>query len=372
MFQIVFGLLGGLAIFVYALQSMGAGMQKVAGKRAHRVLEALTSVPVVGVLVGALVTVVVQSSTLVTVMVVGFVNAAMMNLKQAVSVIMGANIGTTLTAQLAAFRITEFWALLAAVGFIAYFVFKRKSIKNTGYIIFTIGLLLLGIGLMSQAMAPLRFNPVFQNMMVTLSVNPLLALLAGFLFTALIQSSTAATVLIVAMATQDLISLQAALPLILGTNIGTCVTAVLASLGTTLSARRAAAAHVLFNTMGALIFLIFLAQFEMLIVAISPAGDVARQAANAHMLFSVISTLIFLPLITPFVKLVVKVVPGKETASVNGPIYLDWHMVETPAVAINLAQQELVRMAEFAGHNVQLAMEGFLERDEKKLALMRD
>lgn len=368
---IIFGLLGGLALFIFGLKSMSDGLQMMAGKKTHRVMGILTSVPIVGVLVGALITIVTQSSTLVTVMVVGFVNTTMLNLKQAISVIMGANIGTTLTAQLVAFRITDAWVFLAAFGFVAYFFFKRKMIKNTGFVVFSLGLVLLGMALMSQAMVPLRYEPAFRQLMLTFSGNRILAMLVGALFTALIQSSTAATGVIVAMTMQDLIPFEAALPLILGTNVGTTVTAVFASIGGSIAAKRAAMAHVLFNVFGALIFLVLLPQYGNLILYISPAYDVPRQVANAHTMFSVISTLIFLPFVSQFANLLTKIIPGEDKPAKQGAIYLDWHMVDTPSVAINLAEQELLRMAQFAGQNIQLAVEGFLEKDVKKLDAMR-
>jgi len=368
MFEIVFGLLGGLALFIFSLKMMSDGLQKMAGKKATGVMGVLTSIPIVGVLTGALVTIVTQSSTLVTVMVVGFVNTAMLSLKQAISVIMGANIGTTLTTQLVAFRITDAWVFLAAFGFAAYFFFKRKAVKNIGFVVFSLGILLLGMALMSQAMVPLRHDPTFQRLILTFSDYRLLAMLVGALFTALVQSSTAATGVIVAMTMQDLIPFEAALPLVLGTNIGTTITAVFASIGGTISAKRAAMAHVLFNAFGVVVFLAFLSQYETLILAISPADDIPRQVANAHTMFSFITAAIFLPFINQFAKLLTKIIPGEDKLVANGPVYLDWRLVDTPSVAINLAQQEILRMADLAGQNVKLAIEGFLERDEKKLA----
>ena len=374
---IIFGLLGGLALFIFGLKSMSEGLQKLAGKKTNKVMSALASVPVVGVLVGALITMVTQSSTLVTVMVVSFVNTAMLNLKQAISVIMGANIGTTFTAQILAiqsadrFSITSIWIFLAAIGFAAYFVFKRKVIKNTGFVIFSFSMILLGMALMSQSVEPLRHEPAFHQLMLTFSDYKILAVLVGAVFTALVQSSTAATAVIIGMTMQDLIPFQAALPLILGTNIGTTVTAVFASIGGTLAARRAAMAHVLFNVLGVAIFLVFLTQYERLILAISPADNITRQVANAHTMFSVITTVIVLPFINQFAKLLTKIIPGEDKLNEQGPIYLDWRMVDTPNVAISLTQKELLRMADFAGHNIKLAVEGLLEKDEKKLALMR-
>ena len=371
MIGIIFGLLGGLALFIFGLKSMSEGLQKMAGKKTHAVMGALTSIPVVGVLVGTLVTIMTQSSTLVTVMVVGFVNTSILNLKQAISVIMGANIGTTLTAQMVAFRITDWWVFLAAFGFTAYFISKHKIIKNSGFVVFSLGMVLLGMSLMSQAMVPLRHDPAFQQLMLTFSDQRLLAALVGMLFTAVVQSSTAATGVIVAMTMEDLIPFEAALPLVLGTNIGTTITALLASIGGTLSARRAAMAHVLFNAFGVIIFLMFLNQYENLILSISPIDDIPRQVANAHTMFSVINTIIFLPFINQFAHLLTRLIPGEDTRTTQGAKYLDWRMVEVPHVAINLAEKELLNMAKLAGENIQLAMEGMLERDKKKLTQMK-
>ncbi|MCL2392298.1 MAG: Na/Pi cotransporter family protein [Oscillospiraceae bacterium] len=367
MIHIIFGLLGGLALFIFGLKSMSDGLQKLTGKKTQKVMGILTSLPGVGVVIGILITIVTQSSTLVTVMVVGFVNTAMLNLKQAISVIIGANIGTTLTTQLVAFRITDTWIFFAAIGFAAYFIFKNKVVKNAGFVSFSLGMLLLGMSLMSQAMVPLRHDPAFQQLMLTFSDNRILAMLVGAIFTALIQSSTAATGVIVAMTMYSLIPFDAALPLVLGTNLGTTATAVLASIGGTVSARRAAMAHVLFNAIGIAIFLIFLDQYEFLILAISPENYIGRQVANAHTLFSVINAALFLPFIGLFAKLLEKIIPGEDKPVQKGPIYLDWNMADTPNVSINLAQQELIRMAEFAKESVRLSVEGLLERDLSKL-----
>jgi len=350
---------------------MGGGLQEMAGKKANRTLEILTSVPIVGILVGAVVTMVVQSSSLVTVMIVSLTNSAMMNLKQAASVIIGANIGTTLTAQLVAFRITDLWVYFAAVGFAVYFFAKPKHIKTAGHVMFAFAMLLLGMMLMSDAMRPLRNSPGFINLIVMFSDNRFLGMLVGIVFTAVVQSSTAVTGIIIAMTMEDLIPLNAALPLILGANIGTCITAILASIGSSVSAKRAAAIHVVFNTVGAFIFLVILPQFEWAVLAISPYGDVPRQAANAHTLFSVVSAVIFMPFINQFVKLVTLIVPDRTGTEAEekkkDTQYLDWKVVSTPSFAIPLAQRELLRMADLAGLNMQLSVEGFLEKKRKKL-----
>ncbi len=365
-------LMGGLAIFIYAMQSMGDDLQNATGKKMMRVLDLLTGIPIIGVLLGALMTMVVQSSSFTTVMVVGFVNASLINLKQAVAVIMGANIGTTITAQLVAFKITEYWYLIAAFGFILYFFFKKKKVKNSGHILFSLGLLLLGMVLMGDAMKPLSNDPMFTSLMLELSSNTFLALLAGLLFTVLVQSSSASTGVVIAMASQGLISLDAALPILLGTNIGTCITSVLASIGTGLNAKRAAAAHVLFNVIGSIIFLAILPLFEMAVLAISPEGDIPRQIANAHTLFNIAVTIICLPFINLFVKAVIKIIPGTEEVMVTGPLYLDWNSVNNPDFALDLTQKEVLRMSDLAADNLQLAVDGFLLKKEKKLKKMKE
>ncbi|MCL2371997.1 MAG: Na/Pi cotransporter family protein [Defluviitaleaceae bacterium] len=380
-FWIILNMLGGLTIFIFALKAIGDGLQEVTSKKAGRVLEILTSVPIVGMLVGTAVTMAVQSSTVVTVMVVSLVNASLMNLKQAASVIMGANIGTTLTAQLVAFRITDWWVMLSFVGFAVYILAKPKHIKTIGYVFFALGLLLLGMALMSDAMRPLRGNEGFENLMLMFADNRVLAMLVGVVFTALIQSSTAATGVVIAMAMGDgygsesLIPLSAALPIIFGANIGTCFTAVLASINGSVSAKRAAMIHVVFNTVGASIFLIFLPQFEWVVLAISPEYDVPRQAANAHLIFSVVSTAMFLPFISQLVKLVTIIIPERKTnefiQEAKITKHLEWQVVDNPAIAMQLAQLELLHMAGLAGQNINLAIEGLLDRKKKTLKKMK-
>ena len=369
-------MLGGLAIFLYGLKSLSGGLQEAAGKKVNKILEILTSIPVVGMLVGAGITIAVQSSTLTTVMVVSFVNSAILNLKQAAAVIMGANIGTTFTGHLVAFNVTGMWIYFVFVGFLVFFVAKQKNIKTIGQILFAFGLLLLGLMLMSDAMRPLRTHEAFQNMIILFSNNRFLAMLVGVLFTAVVQSSTAVTGVVILMTMPDpetaesLINIEAALALIIGANIGTCFTAVLASLSGTLAAKRAALIHVILNTFGAVVFLIFMPQFQWAVLAISPEYDVARQAANAHTIFSAVIVIVFLPLINQLVALVVRMIPEGKTAeetSKKGIRYLDWKLVNSsPAVALNLASQEFLYMASLAGKNITLAVDGLLTGKKKK------
>ncbi|WP_028307300.1 Na/Pi cotransporter family protein [Desulfitibacter alkalitolerans] len=362
--EIFFGFVGGLAIFIYAMQSMADGLQKTAGDKARRVLEVLTGVPVVGVIMGAFVTSSIQSSSATTVMVISFVNAGLMTLKQAVSVLMGANIGTTITAQLISFKLTNYIFPIIFIGFLLHFLGRKKRAKYVGQVIFSFGLLLLGLGLMQTAMAPLKDYPQFVGAIQQLSKYPLLGVLVGIVTTALVQSSSATIAILIALASQGLIPIEAAIPVLLGDNIGTCVTALLASIGANLSAKRAAAAHVIFNVVGTIIVLILMPLFMQFVMLVSPPDLVARQIANAHTSFNVINTLIFLPLINLFVKVIIRVVPGsEEVITSTGPVYLDDRMLKAPTLALALATKEIIRMANLARDNVSMAMEGFFKGD---------
>lgn len=370
--SIAFGLLGGLALFLYGMFSMGEGLQKAAGDRMRRILEVLTGIPIIGVLVGALTTSIIQSSSATTVMVVGFVNAGLMTLKQAIAVIMGTNIGTTMTAQLIAFKLADYYLPIIAIGFFINFLAKKKNVKYIGQVIFGFGVLLLGLYIMGDAMKPLRDYAGFQDFMVNFGKYKILGVLVGIIMTVLIQSSSATIGILIALATQGLIPLESALPVLLGDNIGTCITAVFSSIGTKLSARRAAMAHVLFNVCGTIIFLTFMPYFKMLVLSISPEGDIARQIANAHTSFNLLNTLLFLPFISLLVKAVTKLVPGEEKIIKKGPIYLDKRMLNTPSIAMSLAHKEIIRMGELAQENLDNAHLTFVHKDEKLLKEVLD
>ena len=337
---------GGLGLFLYGMILMGEGLQKVAGDRLRRILEVLTSVPVIGVVVGTVVTVLVQSSSATTVMTVGFVNAGLMNLQQAISIILGANIGTTVTAQMVSLKLTDLALPAIIIGFLLSFVGKSRFQKHLGQVIMGFGILFLGMTIMSDGLRPLRTSPLFKQYMIMFGDHPLLGILAGAAFTAAVQSSSAFTGLVISLALQDLIGLSAAVTLILGSNIGTCITAMLASIGTNITARRASMAHVLFNVFGVMLFFPFLGPFTRLVA--SSASTVAHQAANAHTLFNVINVLIVLPFIALFSRLVTRLVPGVETRLDVGPKYLDPYLIATPSVALGQATHELLRMGQLA------------------------
>ncbi len=366
--QLIIGLLGGLALFLFGMQMMGDGLQKAAGDRMRRILEALTSIPLVGVLVGSLVTALIQSSSATTVMVVGFVNAGLMTLKQAIGVIMGANIGTTITAQLIAFKLSNWIFPIITLGFALHFLGKRKGTKYLGQVLLGFGILLLGLGTMTQSMAPLKDYQGFRDFLISFGHNPLLGVSMGIVMTVMVQSSSASMGILIAMATQGLLPFESAFPVLLGTNIGTCITALLASIGTCITAKRAAFAHVLFNVFGTIIFLLAMKPFIQFVLGVTAEGDIVRQIANAHTLFNVINTILFLPIINIFHNLLIRMVPGEETVAVKCPVYyLDERMLPTPGIALSLATKELARMAEMARQNVDDAMAVF-HGDDKKLA----
>jgi len=341
-----FTVAGGLGLFLYGMQLMGDGLQKAAGDRLRRLLEILTGVPIIGVFVGTIVTVIIQSSSATTVMVVGFVNAGLMNLTQSISIILGAKIGTTITAQMVSLKLTDFALPAVALGFLLTLLGQSRLQKQIGQVIIGFGILFLGMKVMSDGLVPLRTNPVFMRYMTQFGTTPLLGLLTGALITAIIQSSSAFTGIVISLALQDLIGLNAAIPLVLGSNIGTCITALLASIGTSLTARRAALSHVLVSVVGVVVMLPFLGYYTEFIAG--TADTLAKQAANAHTIFNVINVALVLPFIRPFAKFVTRLLPGDEDGVSYGPKYLDSHLLSTPSVALGQVTKELVRMGETA------------------------
>ena len=293
--QMLIQLIGGLGLFLYGMKLMGDGLENAAGDRLKGILEKVTSNKFIGVLVGAIVTAIIQSSSATTVMVVSFVNAGLMSLVQAVGVIMGANIGTTITAQMVSLDLDAIAPLFVGIGAIAMLICKKKKSKDIFSIVLGFGILFLGMNTMSSAMAPLGESETFVDIIYFIGDNKLLGVLAGLVMTAIVQSSSATTGILVALASTGSIDMNAALPIIFGCNIGTCVTALLASAGANRTAKKAGLVHLLFNTIGVLIFLPFMNIVIDLIQKISP-DQVTRQVANAHTIFNVTVTLILLPL----------------------------------------------------------------------------
>lgn len=349
------GLIGGLGLFLYGMVQMGNGLQKAAGDKLRGILKALTSKAWMGVLVGAMVTAIIQSSAATTVMLVSFVNAGLMTLTQAIGVIMGANIGTTMTAQLIAFRLSDFALPTIGLGVLIFLFSKRRVYKYFGQILLGFGILFLGMMVMTEAMKPLSTNPSLIRFVGVLGKQPLLGVLAGIVMTIVIQSSSATIGILMAAASQGLITFETALPILFGDNIGTCITAVLASVGASLSAKRTAFAHVLFNVFGTILGLALLPLFSRFVIWLTPFGGVSRLIANAHTSFNILNTIVWLPMASLLARIVVTLYPGDEVIIEHGPKYIDTRMLRTPSAAIQLSVKELVRMAKIAQEMVNEA-----------------
>ena len=363
--DLIFGLAGGLGLFVYGIFLMGDGLQKAAGDRMRGLLKALTSNPLMGTAVGAGITALIQSSSATTVMLVGFVNAGLMTLKQSIGVIFGANIGTTITAQIIAFKLTDLALPAIAIGVGLHFFSKKKYWRDIGYFFLGFGMLFLGLTIMASQVKPFSQNPAVKQIFINLSNNPVLGVLVGALFTAIFQSSSVTTGLVITLAVLGLIDINAAIYLILGCNIGTCITAMLASIKTNVSARRAAVVHVLFNVFGTIVALLLLPVFRAIVLRTT--SDIARQCANFHTIFNVANAIIFLPFINYFAKLATKIVPGEDIEVDLGPRYLEKHLLNTPAFAFEAATKEVVHMAMISKEMVEDAMSGFFQQNRQAL-----
>lgn len=376
-FKVALQLFGGLAMFIYGMNFMSDGLQKAAGEKMKSILALLTRNVFVGVLAGAAATAVLQSSSAVTVMVIGFVSAGLMTLRQAISIIMGANIGTCVTAQLVAFHIGEYAWAFVIVGFIMYFfIYKHEKIVDFGQALFAFGLLFVGLNTMSAAMEPLAQSQLFADIMLKVADIPALGVIVGALMTAVVQSSSASIAVLQNLAAtagpdgvSSLIGLSGAIPILFGTNIGTTATALLASIGGTINAKRTAISHTIFNLVGTLLFIWFTPYIAAFVEWISPSGGeltvISRQIANSHLVFNLATTLVFLPLINVLAKTVTKLIPERhELKNPNAPMYLDYNVLEQPFAAIHFATKELERMAEIAANMLIQTKRAFLANDE--------
>ena len=377
-------LLGGLALFLYGMEKMTDGLKAAAGKQMNTLLAKLTGHPVLGAITGAIVTAVIQSSSVTTVLVVGFVSAGLMTLVQSVGVIFGANVGTTVTAQIVAFNTTALAYPLIAIGFAMTFVWKQGVARHYGAMFMGLGLIFYGMASMGSAMSPLRTHEGFAELLQSLQ-NPVLGMLAGAVFTALVQSSSATIGLSVVMATQGLLSLPAGIAILFGAKIGTGITAILAAIGKPQDAKRAAAVHVLFNVLGALIWLPFIAQLAGLAEMVSPvaahlqgverlAEEVPRQIANAATIWATANTLFFLPFAALFAKMAIKIIPDRvvEERAIIRPRYLDDELIRVPAMALERARMELGHMGELTEAMLAKVKSAFKARDLSELSQQHD
>jgi phosphate:Na+ symporter len=353
--QLAMTLLGGLALFLAGLEVLSEGLRMAAGDTLRSALQRMTGNPFLGVLTGAFVTGILNSSSVTTVLVVGFVTAGLMSLSQSVGVIMGANIGSTVTAQILAFNVSAYALLPVAVGFFCFFVGRRERIRHVGLMILGLGLVFYGMGLMSDGMAPLRTFAPFIELLAEME-RPLYGIVAGALFTGLVQSSAATVGIAIAMASEGLLTLEAGIALALGANVGTCVTALLAALGKPAEAVRAAVVHICFNIIGVIVWLPFIPLLGDLAVTVTPASDrlddaarimaeVPRQIANANTLFNVANTLLFVGFSVWFARLAEWLVPERPAATrtLIQPEFLNEATLKAPALALESVRHELAR-----------------------------
>ncbi|MDH3934746.1 MAG: Na/Pi cotransporter family protein, partial [Gammaproteobacteria bacterium] len=358
-------LLGGLALFLFGMEQMADALKAAAGERMKLVLAKLTANRFMGAATGAFVTAIIQSSSVTTVLVVGFITAGLMSMAQSIGIIMGANIGTTITAQIVAFKVTKFALLMVAGGFGMLFFSKQEKIKQYGGMLMGLGLVFFGMSVMSDAMNPLRSYQPFLDLMTRMD-NPLVGILVAAGFTALIQSSSATTGIVIVMATQGFISLEAGIALAFGANIGTCITAMLAAIGKPREAVRAAVVHVLFNVFGVLLWVGLIPYLAEVVVWLSPAhpglsgtdklaAEAPRQIANAHTVFNIANTLIFIGFTSQFARLVEWLVPDKpiEEEIISQPKYLDEELLDTPSLALDRVRLEIGHMGKSVNEMVE-------------------
>ncbi|MDR1018087.1 MAG: Na/Pi cotransporter family protein [Lachnospiraceae bacterium] len=378
--NIILPFVGGLGMFIYGMQIMASGLENAAGNKMKSVLEALTKNKLMGVLLGATVTAIIQSSSATTVMVVGFVNAGIMNLVQAMGVIMGANIGTTVTAWLvsanewAKFLSPEKLAPIAImVGVIILLMAKKSSAKEVASIIIGFGLLFIGIQTMSGAVAPLKESEGFKSIFVTLGVNPFLGILAGALVTAIIQSSSASVGILQSLAAVGLVPFNAAIYIIMGQNIGTCVTALLSSIGAKKNAKTAAFMHLTFNIVGTVIFTVFaIVYFKVINPAMGLGSINQTEISLAHTAFNIGTTVVLFPLSGYIIKIAKKITGYQENTYDESKVLLDDRMLETPSIAVQAAFRETLRMGEVVKRALEKSKDLLFTRNKEDIVLIKE
>ena len=367
--------LGGLAMFLFAMKVMSDNLHAVAGNEMKRILKKLTNTPWKGVIVGLTVTGIVQSSSATSVMLIGLVNAGLMNLSQAVGVIMGANIGTTITAQLIAFKLGHYAFIFVIAGVIMLFAKQSKAMERWSLIVLGFGLLFISLGVMSDSVVPLRHSPAARDFLISVSDNPFLAVFAGTLFTMMIQSSSAAIGIVIVLATNHLISIEGAMYLVFGDNIGTTITAWFASIGVNRTARRVALVHSMFNIIGTVVFafMTHLGLYAKFVNILTPGdifngGSIPRFVANTHTYFNIINCLIFLPfanLLSKFAYFIIKK-DNSETLSTGEPKHLDIHLLQTAELAVEQSIKEMREMLKLVKKSLEVSMDSFLNRNYRK------
>jgi phosphate:Na+ symporter len=385
--EMIFGTVGGLGLFLFGMGFMSNGLKKVAGQKLKDLLESLTKNRVIGVLVGAGTTCLIQSSSATTVMTVGFVNAGLLTLKQALSVVLGANVGTTITAflvsLLAVFKITDYALPIVGVGFLINVIGKTQKTRSIGQVMLGFGILFIGIYFMKEAFNPLKDHPGVQEALIWLGRNPLLAVLAGTIITMLLQSSSASIAMIQMLAFQGAFGtdwhlvLQVAIPYILGDNIGTTITAQLAALRSSRNAKRTAMGHTIFNVIGVLYMLplVWIGWYSYAVEWLTPGqlgqNTIMRDIFFAHFMFNVFNTIVFLPFIQGLAALAVKIIPVTDAERAQKPVVLEKHLLDTPVIALEQTKREIVRMAQIAKKAVMRSISGIIDDNVKELGSVR-
>ena len=377
MTNLIFGIVGGLGLFFFGMQTMSDGLKKIAGDRLKKILHMATKVPIIAVLVGAAVTCFIQSSSATTVMVVGFVNAGLLSLKQAISVVIGANIGTTFTAWLVSsmsvFKVSQYALPTVGIGFALMKLGRTRNMRFWGQVMMGFGFLFLGLSFMKDAFGPLKKSQELKDIFVMFSDNPILGVLVGLVFTVLLQSSSATIAIVQVLAFGGVISFESAIPIILGDNIGTTITAQMAAFGTNLNARRTAMSHTLFNVIGVAYMLVFVyaGWITKATNFIIPGGVTTKNVmfciAVFHSAFNVINTLVFLPFLGLLEKASILLVPKKKGAVEMGTQYLEKHLLDTPPIALEQARKEAVRMLDMALSAVNSSIRSFFDNDKRPL-----
>ena len=366
--EIAFHFLGGLGLFLYSIKTMGDGLQQAAGDRLRYYIDKYTSNPFFGILVGIGMTALIQSSSGVTVITVGLVSAGLLTLRQAIGIVMGANIGTTVTSFIIGFKLGDYALPMLFLGAVCLFFTKNRTINNIGRIIFGVGGIFFALNLMSGAMEPLKDLQVFKDYMVELSKNPILGVLVGTGLTLLIQASSATIGILQNLYASNLIDLQGALPVLFGDNIGTTITAIIASLGANIAAKRVAAAHVAFNVIGTVICIIFLVPFTGLIQWFESFLNLAPEMtiAFAHGTFNITNTIIQFPFIGALAFMVTKLIPGEDEVVKYEPLYLDEQLIkQAPSIALGNAKKELLHLGNYAAKAFDLSYDYIINSNEK-------
>lgn len=355
---------GGLGLFIYGMNIMADGLQRSAGNRLRAIIEQLTTNRIMGLIVGTVVTMLIQSSSATTVMVIGFVNAGIMTLSQAVGVIMGANLGTTITGQIIALNLTGMAPVAIAVGVALHTFTKKKKVKSYSEVIIGFGILFTGLGIMGDALKPLSEMPWFANLLLKLN-NPVLAMLTGMVMTTMVQSSSAAIGILQTLGAQGLVTLDIAFPVLFGDNIGTTTTALISSIGANITAKRAAMMHFIFNLVGTILFMLVLqGPVKALVVMISP-DNMMRQVANAHTFFNLINVMVQLPFANHLVRLVEKIIPGSPEEDGKVSRYLDLRFMQAPSIAVNQVKKEVLHMGEMVLANLNDARDLMFSGDQE-------